>query len=137
MATGQDFLNIQLLCVQRTQYELTLAVDAAASHALKTNIRELQSALDQLESQLLILCVQRGWDIPELNPIRKLLIKCGFRSRNDADIAEKTIQRYIDATVQMVRVYNSWKPDDKSIQNLFQKVTDYCTVGIRRMLPFL
>ncbi len=137
MVTGQEFLYYQLVSVQQMQYVLTLADEADASHALKTSIREQLATLDQLESHLQILSVQRGWDIPDYDPIRKSLTALRFRQRKDSGIAEYLIRLYTDHTVAMMKHFNQWKADDSSIRNLFQKVSDCCAIGIRQMQPFL
>lgn len=137
MVTEQEYLSAQVRTMQRMQYLLSLASAAAASHRLISDINAQMAALDQLESRYRILSVQRGWDLPEMEPYDKWLTSLRFRCRKDDRIAEYLIRRYTDDTIALLKLHNRWTLDDPSIKNLFQKYMDSHTVAIRQLQVFL
>ena len=137
MTTGQELLTFQLSAMQHMQHMLSRSGAAASSHALKSRIREQTAKLDQLETQLQIHFLQRGWDFSETDPLTKWLAALRFRRREDSAIAEYLIRLYTSRTVAMIRQYNQIHPDDGSAMNLYQKFLDFCAVGISQLQPFL
>jgi len=137
MVTGQELLCFEFEILQRMLYILSLAETTASSHALKSKIRERTAKLDQLENQFQILSSQRGWELRELQPLSRKMISIRFRCRNDPSIAEYLIRLYTDITIAALKYYNRWEQDDGSVRSLFQKLLDFCTVGIRQMELFL
>ena len=137
MITGQELLSVQLSHLQHMQFILSRADTAAASHALKTRIQEQSVKLDQLETQMQIHFLQRGWDFYDADPLSKWIAGLRFRCRDDSAIAEHLIRLYSDRTIAMTRLRNQWKPDDRNAINLYQKFLDHCAVGIGQMQPFL
>ena len=137
MVTAQELLSLQTNTLQKIQRILSLGSAAAASHALKSDIQKQVIQLDQLETQFQILAMQRGWELPELEPITRWLLGCRFHARNDPSIAEYILRQYTDDTIYLMKHFNKWAKDDDAIRRLFQKQMDCCVLGVRQMQPYL
>lgn len=137
MITAEQFVSAQQNKLLQIQYILGLAESAAASHTLKSDIRNQIAALDMLENHFQTISLQRGWELSELEPIERLRISIRFRCRNDARIAEYLIRLYNRDSMMLIKLYNRCEQDDSALRNLFQKLMDQYTVGTRQMQQFL
>ena len=137
MLSSQEVITYELKMLQKMQQIHTLANTLAASHALKSLIANQIIRLDELESHLLSLSSQRGWDVPDFPSFMKLLTRLHFRRENDPSIAENLIYSYTDVTIEIRKRYNQWYQNDTAAQNLTQKFLDCCEAGIRQMQQFL
>lgn len=137
MITAKEFVSAQLKTLQNMQYVLCLAESAAASHRLKSHIKGQITGLDELENHFQNLSMQRGWEITEIEPFRKFLTSASFRPHQDADIAEYLIRRYNRDSIELLKLNNRLEREDAAIRNLFQKLLDQYTIGIRQLHHFL
>ena len=137
MVTPQELVLSLMKTLQRMQYILTLSKAAAASQKIKSEIQSQQNHLDQLESQLQILSLQRGWDHSEPEPVCKWMTAFRFRYRKDSSIAEYLIRLYTRSSILLLKSYNRWSWEDRSVADLFQKFLDRCTICIRQLQPYL
>lgn len=137
MVTGQELVFTQLDSLHKLQHCLLLAKSAASSHTMKSVISDQISKLDQIESLIQILATQRGWEIIEMEPLSRWIISLRFHYRKDPSIAEHLICFYTEKTITMMKQYNRWDQRDQSIQILFQKLMDNCTLGIRQIALYL
>ena len=137
MVTPQELVLSLMKTLQRMQDILSLSKTAAASQKMKCEIQIQQNHLDQLESQLQILSLQRGWDHSEPEPVSKWMTAFRFRYRKDSSIAEYLIRLYTRSSIVLLKSYNRWSWEDRSVADLFQKFLDRCTICIRQLQPYL
>lgn len=137
MVTAQEFIYAQLNRLRRMQQVLCLAQSSAASHGLKSDIKDQITELDGLENHFLSLAIRRGWEYREPSSVSRILATFSFRCRKDADIAEHLICLYHRDRIELMKLYNRWDRADTAMQVLFQKYTDQSTAGIRRMEDYL
>ena len=137
MVTAQELLSYELKILQRIQHLLNLAINAASSHDLKTKLCAHLTKTDMLESQVQILCEQRGWEPMDLEPATKWWLDLRFRHKTDTDIAEHLIRLYTSEQINLMKHYNVSDHSDAAIRVVVQKFFDYSTFGIHQLHPFL
>ena len=116
---------------------LYLADRSAASHRLRIELQNQMTELDQLESQYQTLAAQRGWELPEDTVQSGIFSKFRFYKRSDSELAEYFIRLYTKYSIDLLKLYHHRKHDDRTVQSLFQKFMDRCTISIRQMQFYL
>lgn len=142
MVTSQELLSSILNTVQLSQHLLSIGLEKASSHALKSTLMAQIQEYDRIESEIQIISAQRGWEIFELEPAARWLSGFWFRRsiqrrRADSSIAEYMINQHTKDMIISLKLYNQRSGTDEQILTLFQKFLDSKTMSIRQMQSFL
>ena len=135
-------LTALLKTVQLGQVRIRSVMDASMGsslrHLLECQLREF----DSMETEAFTIALQRGWELPELDPGRRFLqdrltrIKLNG-SHTDSRIADMLIQNHTKGMIEGLRNLHQFRKPDRQIQILSQKLLDCETAHIRQMQPFL
>ena len=107
--------------------------------------KALQSQLqeyDAIESEAYALATQRGWELREIQPGRRMVagimthMKLN-RGNTDSKIADMMIIGNTRGMVKGLKNMHHWKEHDSQIETLSQKLIDTEVANIRQMQPFL
>ena len=106
--------------------------------ALESQVQEY----DSIESEAHAIASQRGWELPELDPVVRLMSNMMTNmklSRGNADskIADMMIQGNTKGMIKGLKNSHQFNRQDGQISILSQKLLDCETANIRQMQSFL
>ena len=95
-----------------------------------------------METEAYTIALQRGWDLPELDPGRRFLRDRMIRMKlsgphPDSRIADLLIQGNTKGMIRGLRQLHQLESRDQQIRILSQKLLDCETAHIRQMQSFL
>ena len=142
MKKNQQLLSALLKTVQTGQVEIRSVLSSSMRSALRSTLEMQLREYDSMETEAFAIALQRGWELPELDPGRRFLknrltrMKLG-RSRSDSRIADILIQGNTRGMIRGLRNLHQFDSQDHQIRILSQKLLDCETAHIRQMQPFL
>ena len=142
MKKNQQFLSALLKTVQTGQVEIRSVLSSSMRSALRSTLEMQLREYDSMETEAFAIALQRGWELPELDPGRRFLknrltrMKLG-RGRSDSRIADILIQGNTRGMIRGLRNLHQFDSQDHQIRILSQKLLDCETAHIRQMQPFL
>ena len=110
----------------------------ALRKALQSQLREY----DAIESEAYALATQRGWELREIQPGKKMttgiMTQMKLRHRNsDSQIADLMIMGNTQGMIQGLKNLHQYQQQDSQVSALSQRLLDCETASIRQMQSFL
>ncbi len=142
MKRGQQFLSALLKTIQIGQVEIRSVLDTSMCSNLRNTLEAQLREYDSMETEVYRIALQRGWDLPNLDPGRKFLsdriTRFKLNGRNtDSRIADILIQGNTKGMILGFRNLHQFDGQDHQIRILSQKLLDCETAHIRQMQFFL
>ena len=142
MKDSKDILSSLLKTTQMGQVGIRSVENAVEGKDLKKALKSQLQEYDSIESQAHALASQRGWDLPELQPGKRLMADMMTRMKlsygnSDSKIADMMILGNTRGMVKGIKNMHQWADHDSQIENLSQKLIDCETANIRQMQAFL
>ena len=142
MSDTEQYLSFLLAATQLTQYKLTLCLEKAASHSLKSTLKKQISEFDRIEYEIQSAASRRFWDLKELDTGTKQFKSLGFYFRLnhhklDSQIAAMSIRLYTDNLISVLKSSRSADTQDPQTLTILQKLIDYHMVTVRQLLSYL
>ena len=142
MKENQEFLSALLKTIQTGQVEIRSVLDTPLGSGLRSTLESQLRVYDSIETEAFTIALQRGWELPELDPGRRFLkdrvtrLKLNGRG-TDSRIADLLIQGNTKGMIQGLRNLHRFSGQDHQIRILSQKLLDCETAHIRQMQAFL
>ena len=142
MKENQEFLSALLKTIQTGQVEIRSVLDTPLGSGLRSTLESQLREYDSIETEAFTIALQRGWELPELDPGRRFLkdrvprLKLNGRG-TDSRIADLLIQGNTKGMIQGLRNLHRFSGQDHQIRILSQKLLDCETAHIRQMQAFL
>ena len=142
MKNNQEMLSSILKTTQMGQVGIRSLLDTSMRPSLRKALESQLQEYDSIESQAHALASQRGWDLPELQPGKRLMADMMTRMKlsygnSDSKIADMMILGNTRGMVKGIKNMHQWADHDSQIENLTQKLIDCETAHIRQMQSFL
>lgn len=142
MKRNQQLLSALLKTIQLGQVEIRSVLDTSLGSSLRNTLEGQLREYDSIETEAYTIALQRGWDLPELDPgrrfLRDRLTRMKLNGRNtDSRIADILIQGNTKGMIQGFKNLNQIETQDHQIRILSQKLLDCETAHIRQMQTFL
>ena len=142
MKENLEFLSALLKTIQTGQVEIRSVLDTPLGSGLRSTLESQLREYDSIETEAFTIALQRGWELPELDPGRRFLkdrvtrLKLNGRG-TDSRIADLLIQGNTKSMIQGLRNLHRFSGQDHQIRILSQKLLDCETAHIRQMQAFL
>ena len=142
MKKSQQLLSGMLKTIQISQVEIRSVLDTAMPSSLRSTLETQLKEYDAMETEAYTIALQRGWELPEVDPGRRFLkdritrIKLNVRN-TDSRIADILIRGNTNGMIQGLRNLHQIETQDRQIRILSQKLLDCETAHIRQMQQFL
>ena len=142
MENSKEMLSFILKTTQASQ----IGIRNILSCTMRPNLRKiLESQLqeyDSIESEAHAIAALRGWELPDVDPMKRFLsgikTRCKLSHGNpDRIIADMVIQRNKKEFCSGLRHHENFGNRDLHISTLSQKLLDCETANIRQMQRFL
>lgn len=142
MKRNQQFLSALLKTIQLGQVEIRSVLDSSLSSSLRHTLEGQLREYDSMETEAYTIALQRGWELPELDPGRRFLKDKQTRMKlnghcTDSRIAGFLIQGNTKSMIQGLKNLHLIEDPDHQIKILSQKLLDCETAHIRQMQLFL
>lgn len=142
MKGNEQFLSAMLKTIQIGQVEIRSVLDGSLGSSLRNTLKNQLQEYDSMETEAYTIALQRGWELPELDPGRRFikdrLTRMKLNGRNtDSRIADILIQGNTKGMIQGLRNLHQFDGQDHQIRILSQKLLDCETAHIRQMQGFL
>lgn len=142
MKKNQEFLSALVRTIQIGQIEIRSVLDTSLGAALRKALEGQLQEYDSMETEAHVIALQRGWELPELDPGRRFLkdrltrIKLNGRG-TDSRIADILIQGNTRGMIRGLKSLHQFEGQDHQLRILTQKLLDCETAHIRQMQSFL
>lgn len=142
MKPNQQCLSALLKTVQLGQVQIRSVLDTSMRSSLRNTLESQLQEYNSMETEAYTIALQRGWELPELDPGRKFLKDRVTRlqlnsSQTDSRIADLLIRENTRGMIRGFRNLHQAEGLDYQIQILSQKLLDCETAHIRQMQGFL
>jgi len=131
-----------LKTTQLGQVEIRSVLDTSMRSSLRSTLENQLQEYDSIETEAYTIALQRGWELPELDPARRFLRDRITRMKlngghSDSRIADILIQGNTKGMIQGLKNLHQFDGQDPQIRILSQKLLDCETAHIRQMQTFL
>ena len=142
MKQNQELLSAMLKTIQLGQVEIRSVLDTTLGTSLRSALESQLREYDSMEAETYTIALQRGWELPELDPGRRFLKDSLTRMKlngpnTDSRIADILIRGNTNGMIQGLKRMHQLEIKDHQIRILSQKLLDCETAHIRQMQPFL
>jgi len=122
--------------------EIRSILDSAMGPGLRTNLVKQLREYDSMETEALTIALQRGWELPELDPGLRFLTDRTTRFRlhgrnTDSSIADMMIRKNTGTLIKGTKKLHQFQDEDPQIRILSQKLLDCETANIRQLQQYL
>lgn len=142
MKDDRQMLSSILKTTQLGQISIQKILNASMQPSLRKALQSQSREYDSIESEALALAGQRGWELHEMQPFKRLTaaisaqIKLGH-DNSDSKIAEFIIQSNTQGMIQGFKNLHQYRRTDSQVTFLTQRLLDCETANIRQMQHFL
>lgn len=142
MKDGAQLLRAMLKTIQTSQVEIRSVLDVSLGSNLRNTLESQLREYDSMETEAYTIALQRGWELPELDPGQRFLkdrftrIKLNLHN-TDSRVADMLIRGNTKGMILGLRKLHQLEPRDHQIRILSQKLLDCETAHIRQMQTFL
>ena len=142
MNENRDVLASLLKTIRICQLELRSILGTSLGSGLRTALKQQLREYDSMENQVYTIALQRGWELPEMDPVfrflRQRLARLQISIRNtDSRIADILIRRNTKGMILGLKTLHRTESQDHQIRILSQKLLDCERAHIRQMQTFL
>ena len=124
------------------QVGIRSVMDVSMRPSLRKALESQLQEYDSIESEAHCIASERGWELPELQPGKRLMadvmshMKLG-RGNTDSKIASMMIQGNTKGMIKSLKNLHQFAGQDSQVHALSQKLLDCETANIRQMQSFL
>ena len=127
MKQNQQFLSALLKTIQTGQVEIRSLLDTSLGSSLRNTLESQLREYDSIETEAYTIALQRGWELPELDPAVKYMSKMMSKAKlargnADSKIAGMMIQGNTMGVVKSMRSQRSLTVTDPQVMALSQKL---------------
>lgn len=131
-----------LKTIQISQVEIRSVLDTPMPSSLRSTLETQLKEYDAMETEAYTIALQRGWELPEVDPGRRFLkdriTRMKLNVRNpDSRIADLLIRGNTDGMIRGLKNLHQTENQDRQVRILSQKLLDCETAHIRQMQQFL
>lgn len=131
-----------LKTIQISQVEIRSVLDTPMPSSLRSTLETQLKEYDAMETEAYTIALQRGWELPEVDPGRRFLkdriTRMKLNVRNpDSRIADLLIRGNTDGMIRGLKNQHQLQIQDRQVRILSQKLLDCETAHIRQMQQFL
>lgn len=142
MKGNQQLLSALLKTVQLGQVKIRSVMDTSMRSSLRNVLEGQLREYDSIETEAYTIALQRGWELPELDPgmrfLQDRLTRLRLNGQNtDSRIADLLIQGNTKGMILGLKNLHQFDGQDHQIRILSQKLLDCETAHIRQMQSFL
>ena len=143
MTDNLQLLSAMLKTIQTGQVEIRSVLDTPLGSGLRSTLESQLREYDSIEPEAFTIALQRGWELPELDPGRRFLkdrvtrIKIIKDRNTDSRIADILIQGNTKGMIRGLKHLHQLQTQDHQILVLSQKLLDCERAHIRQMQSFL
>lgn len=142
MQSSKEMLSSILKTAQMGQIGIRSVLRGSMRPSLRKALESQLQEYDSIESEAHAIASQRGWELPELDPVVRLMSNMMTNmklSRGNADskIADMMIQGNTKGMIKGLKNIHQFNRQDGQISILSQKLLDCETANIRQMQSFL
>lgn len=142
MKKSQQLLSDMLKTIQISQVEIRSVLDTPMPSSLRSTLETQLKEYDAMETEAYTIALQRGWELPEVDPGRRFLkdriTRMKLNVRNpDSRIADLLIRGNTDGMIRGLKNLHQLQIQDRQVRILSQKLLDCETAHIRQMQQFL
>ena len=142
MKNSREMLSSLLKTTQMGQIGIRSVLNTSMRPGLRKALETQLIEYDNLESEAHTIASQRGWELPELDPGRRIMAAMMTRMKlaqgnSDSKIADMMIQGNTKGMIKGLKNMHHMKQPDQRVQTLTQKLLDCETANIRQMQAFL
>lgn len=142
MKTSKEMLSSILKTTQMGQVGIRSVLDTSMRPGLRKALESQLQEYDIIESEAHAIASQRGWDLPELDPMVRFMSGMMSRaklSRGNADskIAGMMIQGNTRGMIKGIKNQHQFNKQDEQVNVLTQRLLDCESANIRQMQNFL
>ena len=142
MKGSQDLLSSILNTTQMGQSGIRSVLDTSMRPTLRKALESQLQEYDAIEDEAHAIAAQRGWELPELDPMVRAMASVSTRIRmrfgsTDSKIAGMMIQGNTRGMIKGLKNLHQFNKQDTQITALTQKLLDSETANIRQMQSFL
>lgn len=142
MKQNQRLLSELLKTTQLGQVEIRSVLDTSMGSLLRSALEKQLQEFDSIETEAYTIALQRGWELPELDPgvrfLKDRFTRVRLNGRNtDSRIADLLIRGNTKGMIQGLKNLHQFEGGDQPIRILSQKLLDCETAHIRQMQSFL
>lgn len=142
MKMNREILSAVLKTTQIGQVEIRSVLDTSLGTSLRNTLEKHLLEYDSIETEAFTVALQRGWELPELDPARRFLrdrvTRMKLRGQNtDSRVADILIQGNTKGMIEGLKNLHQYETQDHQIRVLSQKLLDCETAHIRQMQTFL
>lgn len=142
MKNAQQMLSFILKTTQSGQISIQKVLDTSMRPALRKALQTQLREFDAIESEAYALAAQRGWELHEIQPVKRMttgiMTQMKLRHRNtDSQIADLMIIGNTQGMIQGLKNLHQYQQQDSQVSALSQRLLDCETASIRQMQSFL
>lgn len=142
MKNSKQILSSLLKTTQMGQIGIRSVLDTSMRPGLRKALESQLHEYDSIETEAHSIAIQRGWELPELDPAVRLMsnmmTRMKLNGRNtDSKIAGMMIQGNTRGMIKGLKNIHQFGGQDEQINILTQKLLDCETANIRQMQSFL
>lgn len=142
MKTNKEQLSSILKTTQMGQVGIRCVLDYAISDQLKSDLRSQLREYDMIEQEAHRIAALKGWELPELEPMAKLMSKTYTRANLmmgnvDSRIAAMMINGNTKGMIKSIKNMHHGTHSDSRIQQLSEKLLRHETANIKQMQEHL
>ena len=142
MKNSKEMLSSILKTTQMGQVGIRSVLDTAVRPGLRKALESQLQEYDIIESEAHAIASQRGWDLPELDPMVRYMsgmmsrAKLG-RGNADSKIAGMMIQGNTRGMIKGIKNQHQFNTQDEQVSILTQRLLDCESANIRQMQNYL
>lgn len=142
MKQNRQHLSALLKTIQMGQVEIRSVLDTSLGSSLRNTLENQLQEYDSMETEAYTIALQRGWELPELDPGKRFLkdrltrMKIGGRNP-DSRIADILIRGNTNGMIRGLKNLHQSDGQDHQLLILSQKLLDCETAHIYQMQTFL
>ena len=141
MKVDAQMLTSLLKTTQEGKIAVRRALYASAQPPLRCVLQTQLLELGAIETEVHAIAAQRGWELKEIQPGRRVLMRFRMRmilrGRSDSEIAERMMRRSIHRMIACIKVLHRYQRQSGRISALSQRLADCEADAIRQLQTFL
>lgn len=142
MKNDRQMLSSILKTTQTGQISIRKVLDTSMRPGLRKALQSQLQEYDAIESDAYALATQRGWELREIQPGKRLAVGILARTKlshgnSDSKIAGMMIQGNTRGMIQGLKDLHQYQQQDSQVSALSQRLLDCETANIRQMQAFL
>ena len=142
MKNDQQMLSSILKTTQMGQIAIRKVLDTSMRPSLRTALQSQLQEYDSIESDAHALASQRGWDLQEVQPAKRMATGIITHMKlshgnSDSKIAGMMIQGNTRGMITGLKNLHQYQQQDSQVSALSQRLLDCETANIRQMQAYL